>query len=59
MMQRQPMGLEMVTRGINRNQISIPPRGTAAELKQVSLLAVANKIYAKGFLSHKIGSFVL
>lgn len=29
--------METVVRGINRNMISIPPRGTAAELKQTDL----------------------
>lgn len=29
--------LEQVTRGLNRQAVSVPPRGTAAEMKQVFL----------------------
>lgn len=29
--------LEQVTRGLNRQAVSVPPRGTAAEMKQVKI----------------------
>ncbi|PIO55555.1 hypothetical protein TELCIR_23056, partial [Teladorsagia circumcincta] len=30
--------LETVTRGVNRQAVSVPPRGTAPEMKQVALV---------------------